>query len=125
MTIVVALLASPEGEAAFAEAVRVGAVEKVPVTVVPLDESAAARAQELLGALASDAATPSVDEPLRGTDLVDAFLGRAEQLSASLIVIGLRKRSTVGKLILGSNAQRILLDAPVPVLTVKPADDAR
>ena len=34
MTIVVALLASPEGDAAFAEAVRVGAVENVPVTVV-------------------------------------------------------------------------------------------
>lgn len=35
-------------------------------------------------------------------------------------MIGLRRRTTVGKLILGTNAQRIMLDAPVPVLTVKP-----
>lgn len=48
-------------------------------------------------------------------DIVDI----AEEESADLIVIGVRRRSTLGKLILGSNAQEIIMDAPCPVLTVK------
>ena len=43
----------------------------------------------------------------------------AEKNSIDLIVIGVRRRSKFGKLIFGSNAQRIILTAPCPVLTVK------
>ena len=37
-----------------------------------------------------------------------------------MIVIGMRHRRPVGKLIMGSTAQRILLDAPCRVIAVKP-----
>ena len=39
--------------------------------------------------------------------------------SVDVIVIGVRKRSKVGKLLFGSNAQYIILTAPCPVFTVK------
>ncbi len=49
----------------------------------------------------------------------DHLLELAEDTGAAFIVIGLRRRSPVGKLLLGSNAQRVLLDASCPVLAVK------
>ncbi|MCI9887884.1 universal stress protein [Micrococcales bacterium 31B] len=39
----------------------------------------------------------------------------------SRVVIGMRRRTPVGKALLGSLSQSILLDSPVPVLAVKPA----
>ena len=52
-------------------------------------------------------------------DLADEFLDVAREVDASLIVIGLRHRTQVGKFILGSHAQRILMQADRPVLAVK------
>ncbi|HRC18540.1 MAG TPA: universal stress protein, partial [Phycicoccus elongatus] len=49
----------------------------------------------------------------------DVLVDIAEETNAELIVIGLRRRTPVGKLILGSQAQRVLLDANCPVLAVK------
>ena len=56
---------------------------------------------------------------VRGFEPSEDLIGVAESSDAELIVIGLRRRTPVGKLILGSNAQRILLDASCPVLAVK------
>ena len=47
------------------------------------------------------------------------MLATAERHGATLVVIGLRRRTPTGKLIFGSDAQRILLEAPCPVLSVK------
>ncbi len=55
----------------------------------------------------------------RTLEPAEDLISIAEASAAELIVIGLRRRSPVGKLILGSNAQRILLDAHCPVLAVK------
>jgi nucleotide-binding universal stress UspA family protein len=46
-------------------------------------------------------------------------LDAAEDHQADLIVIGLRRRTPVGKLFLGSTAQRIILEADCPVVAVK------
>ncbi|WP_043499449.1 universal stress protein [Georgenia sp. SUBG003] len=60
----------------------------------------------------------------RSEDVAESLVSTAEEVGAELIVIGLRRRSPVGKLVLGTNAQRILLDAPCPVLAVKPLNAA-
>ena len=55
-----------------------------------------------------------------GADVGDQVLAVADDVSADLVVIGLRRRSPVGKLLMGSVAQRILLGAECAVLAVKP-----
>ena len=44
-----------------------------------------------------------------------------EDYEADMIIIGIRKRSATGKILLGSNALDILHDTKVPVLCVKAA----
>lgn len=55
-----------------------------------------------------------------GVDVAEALLGAMDQAEAELLVIGVRHRSPVGKLLLGSVSQRLLLECPKPVLAVKP-----
>ncbi len=52
-------------------------------------------------------------------DFPGRLVSVAQSERAELIVIGLRRRSPVGKLLLGSHAQRVLLEASCPVLAVK------
>ena len=55
----------------------------------------------------------------RGTDPAEEVLELEREYEVELIVIGLRRRSPVGKLVLGSVSQDILLHADSPVLAVK------
>ena len=61
----------------------------------------------------------------RPGDPSDAVVQVAQRRDARLLVLGLRHRTPVGKVVFGSTAQRILLDATCPVLAVKPPPDAR
>ena len=54
-----------------------------------------------------------------GIDPAEDLLGVAIELNADLMIIGLRRRSAVGKFIMGSTAQRVLLEASCPILAVK------
>lgn len=53
------------------------------------------------------------------TDPVDKVIALAEEVKADLVVIGMQKRSATLKLIIGSYARDILVDAPCPVVAVK------
>ena len=63
----------------------------------------------------------TIHRPNDDLDAAESLLATAADLHADLIVIGLRRRSPVGKLITGSTAQAVLLGADCPVLAVKAA----
>jgi len=129
MGIVVGYLATPEGRAALDAAVAEARLRGTSIIVVvssrpdePADQRAAVEAE--LAAVDERLSGEGISHELRvlhGGDVADDLIGTAEDVEAELVVIGLRRRSPVGKLILGANAQRVLFDAPCAVLTVKPA----
>ena len=120
---------SPEGRAALDRGIVEARLRRLPLIVVnatagegQVDErfvrgTAVAALQTELDGLDIDAQLRQLDE---GGDIADELDDVATEVGADLIVIGLRRRSPVGKLILGSAASRILLTAHHPILTVKP-----
>lgn len=132
-TIVVGYVPSPEGEAALDRAVDEATLRGSSLLVVnsqrggrTADYEEMALTNEQVQAIHDRLHAAGIEHDvrglIRGNDPADDLVAIAEEVSAELIVIGLRKRTPVGKLIMGSNAQRILLDATCPVLAVKRAD---
>ena len=56
---------------------------------------------------------------VRGMDAGEDLVQLAGERRADEIIIGVRRRSKVGKIIFGSTAQYVVLNAPCPVVTVK------
>lgn len=111
MTILVAVTEDPEGAAALDGALAEGRRRETDVVALnlrrgPLDVPSGVR-------------VTVVDRTL-GVEDGDAVLERLEKdVEVDLLVIGVRRRSPVGKAFLGDVAQRLLLEAPVPVLAIK------
>jgi nucleotide-binding universal stress UspA family protein len=128
MTVLVGYIPTPEGEAALERAIAEARGRAGKLVVVNASRGDALvdqrfiqddRADALRGRLEAADVDFELFQPLGGHDSADEVLEAAEQHDAELIVIGLRKRTPVGKLIMGSTAQRILLQAECPVLAVK------
>jgi nucleotide-binding universal stress UspA family protein len=120
--IVVGYSARAEGRAALQRALSEATLrgsELVVVHTVPDTEVA-----DLTEELQASGVPHEIRAASDAHDPADEVLRAAESTDAEFIVIGLRRRSPVGKLLLGSNAQRVLLDAACPVLAVKAAPDA-
>lgn len=62
-----------------------------------------------------------IRQPTRSRGPAEEILNAADEVGARLIVIGIRRRSRIGKMMTGSTAQEILLESECPVLSVKPA----
>jgi nucleotide-binding universal stress UspA family protein len=128
MTIVVGYVPTAEGRAALNRAVEEALQRHQRLVMVNASRGDAlvdsgfateAEIEAIRGQLESAGLDFDVRRPVRGREASDEVVDAAKEVGASLIVIGLRRRTPVGKLILGSNAQRILLDAECPVLAVK------
>jgi nucleotide-binding universal stress UspA family protein len=121
-TVVVGYVPKPEGEAALDAAIVEARRRDVELVVVNARRATAEEAPDLAAVrtrLTEAGVKFDLREVVRGMDASEDLIAVAEDTDAELIVIGLRRRTPVGKLILGSNAQRVLLDAPCPVLAVK------
>jgi len=130
MTIVVGYVPTPEGEAALTAAVAEAVRREQPLHVLNTargdslvderfaDERDLAGIRSLLNAVG---VVFEIQQLVRGNEAAEEIVEAADRLHASLVVIGIRRRSPTGKLLTGSQAQRILLDANCPVLAVKAA----
>ena len=128
MTIVVGYVPKPEGEAALERAVDEARLRGEDLVVVntssggsyadaswATDEQLAAVRERLTAA----AVRHEVVHSIVGREPADHLVEVADTVRASLLVIGLRRRTSVGKFLLGSSASIILMNAPCPVLAVK------
>ena len=121
-TVVVGYVPKPEGEAALDRAIEESKLRGAQLVLVNSHRDGSGREPDLTEARAKlEAAGVSyeVRQLVRGFEAAEDLISVAESHDADLIVIGLRRRTPVGKLILGSNAQRVLLDAHCPVMAVK------
>ena len=129
MTVVVGYVPDATGYLAVTEAIREARWRSTDVVIVNVVDSEGygrpTAADELdLDALAARLDGEGVPHRITHLDIgngtaSDAVLRVAGEVGADLLVVGMHRRSPVGKALLGSNAQRILLGADCPVLAVR------
>ncbi len=133
MTIIVGYVPRPEGRAALAAAIEQARTFGSSLHVVNFSrgdrhvDSSFASAEDIaeLRRLLDDSGVDyDVAQVVTGEDAWEDVEHAADEHQARLIVIGMRRRSATGKLLFGSNSQRILMEAHCPVLAVKASDSA-
>jgi nucleotide-binding universal stress UspA family protein len=120
--IVVGYSERAEGRAALTRALSEARLRGAALIVV--NTSPDAETEGLVEQLTASGLGYEIKTATDAQDSADELIRTAETAEADFIVIGLRRRSPVGKLLLGNNAQRVLLDAACPVLAVKAEPEA-
>jgi nucleotide-binding universal stress UspA family protein len=130
MTVLVGYVNNPAGHAALDAAISQAKKDGKELVVVNASRSTQRNDSYRLG----DGELRSVKDYLRRSDVefrvltlgseydpAEQILDTATEVGAELIVLGTRKRTPVGKFLLGSTIQKVILDAAAPVLCVKAA----
>ena len=128
MTVVIGYIPNVYGEAALTAGIEEARRRQTGVLVVNaskgdsladpkyVGESAWADLGDRLG----DLEIPHDVRQTIGSDVADELIDAVREVDAEVVVIGIRHRTAVGKMLMGSVAQRVLLEAPCPVIAVKP-----
>ncbi|MFZ2219958.1 MAG: universal stress protein [Rhodoferax sp.] len=128
MTILVAYVPRPEGQAALEKGIEMAKSQNETLLVVNTSPGGSKenasfadvqdyeRVEEIL---ANCGLETELKQFVRGRTAVEEIDELVQTRRISMLVIGLRKRSAVGKLIMGSVAQELLLTVSCPVLAVK------
>lgn len=130
MTIAVAQDDSPEGQAALLHAAREAAFRRATLAVLHVFSSTApsdgvddAALRQRVAQSLAQAGHPSLTWRLHTSTVADtradSLVELTERVDADLLVMGSRRRTPIGKFLLGSTVQRVILESPVPVLVVK------
>ena len=127
MTVAVALGHTPRGRAALRAAAEEAVLRGQELAVLHIVDGAddvedndPVIAEEVAAQLSEIAGLSwKLHTAPKGFDKAEALLEQVEQVGATLLVIGSRRRTPVGKLLLGSTVQRVLLESRIPVLVVK------
>lgn len=130
MTIVVGYTADRFGHAALEHAITEAKLRNTSLLVINSTSGDAyvdsrfaggAEVHDLEALLEACGVAFELAQPV-GVDAVEELLTAMDRVDAELLVVGIRHRSPVGKLLLGSVAQKLILECPKPVLAVKPAE---
>lgn len=128
MTILVAYAPRPEGRAALEKGIEIASRRNEALVVVNAvsggdgEDPSFSDAQDfeaVQAMLKNSGLDADFKQFVRGRNAAEEIESLVDSLPASLLVIGLRKRSPIGKLIMGSVAQELLLSVSCPVLAVK------
>lgn len=129
MTILVGFTPTPASRAAVDFAIEEAQIRTTSLLVVNAgigeqrDESGVAAGEQMdqvRYTLENSGVDFELVQHLRGNDAAEELLAlEDDHPEISMIVIGARKRSAVGKFLMGSTGQRIILGSSVPVVAVK------
>jgi len=102
---------------ALAEVSGVENFEQVRKSLFECGEAVLRQAQSLSGGLGVETETQLRE--LAGGRVADAIVQEAREAGCDLIVIGTHGRRGLSRMLLGSDAERVLRQSPVPVLLVR------
>ncbi|OZC81499.1 universal stress protein [Rhodococcus sp. 06-418-5] len=125
MTVVVGYSPTTEGKGALPFAFREALMRETDLLIVAENDSAgeadfAATVESAREEASALGVTTKIHDNEAGRSHADNLIDLSFDEQAQLVVIGIRRRSPVGKLFMGSISQRVLLEAHCPVTAVKP-----